>query len=260
MPYAKAELAEIYYEVHGSGPPLVLAHGAGGNTIVWWQQIPSFAKRRTVVVFDHRCFGRSRCAKEDFVACRFAADLIAVLDDAGIERADVVAMSMGGWTGLPFAVRHPERCARLVLCGTPGGVVTDSVLAAMMEIGRGAEAQGEESLRGSVTFSEAFRRERPELVHLYDEISALNTGFEPRMMGAVAAPDARVELRELEGYAVPTRMIAAEHDELFPLPALRDVADAIPGCDWFQFPGAGHSMYYENPALFERAVFDFIDG
>ena len=135
--------------------------------------------------------------------------------------------------------------------------MTDGVLAAMAEIGRGAAEGGEESLRGAITFSRRFARERPEMVHLYDRISALNTGFEPRMLGAVAAPDARVAPSELAGYAVPTLMIAAEEDALFPPRALREVAALVPGCEWAEVPGAGHSMYFEDPAAFERLVLDF---
>ena len=115
--------------------------------------------------------------------------------------------------------------------GTPGGLVTDAILAAMIEIARGASEDSEESLRGSVTFSDRFLTEQRELVHLYDEISALNVNFDPPMMAAVAATDARVELGELDGFEVPSLMIAAEHDRLFPAEALREVASLIPGCE-----------------------------
>lgn len=259
MPYAKSHHAEIYYETHGEGPPLVLAHGAGGNTVVWWQQIPSFAKTHRVIVFDHRCFGKSRCAKEHFRPAWFPDDLIAVLDDAGIERAPVVGMSMGGWTALPTAVRYPERVERVALCGTPGGIVTDAILEAMAEVGRGAGQQGVESLRGAITFSDHFVEERPEMVHLYDEISALNTGFEPAMLVAIAAPEARITAEALEGYATPTLMVAAEEDRLFPRKGLEEVAHMIPGCAFAEFPRAGHSMYFEDPALFETIIRAFLE-
>ena len=64
---------------------LSLSHGAGGNTLVWYNQVPYFAKDHTVVTFDHRGWGRSICAPEDKHAKFFADDLKAVLDDAGIE-------------------------------------------------------------------------------------------------------------------------------------------------------------------------------
>lgn len=260
MPFVRSHEAEIYYESHGEGPPLVLAHGAGGNTLIWWQQIPTFARTHRVIVFDHRCFGRSRCAKPDFMARRFPDDLVAVLDDAGIEKAPVVAMSMGGWTGLPAAVRHPDRVERLVLCGTPGGFLTPNVTEAMIRVARGAQTDTAGALRGDITFSKRFREKEAELVHLYDAISALNEGFASEMLVALAAPEARITEEHLEDYAVPTLLVAAEFDELFPVPVLREVADAIPGCAFVEFPDVGHSMYYENPALFEAIVRGFLDG
>jgi pimeloyl-ACP methyl ester carboxylesterase len=260
MPFAKSRAAEIYYDVHGEGPPIVLVHGAGGNTVVWWQQIPAFSREHTVVVLDHRCFGRSRCAKADFRPEWFADDLIAVLDAAGIERAALVGMSMGGWTVLPAAVRFPERVTRLVLCGTPGGLVTDAVLRSMAEIGRGASEQPAESLQGAITFSDRFVHERPEMIYLYDQISALNTGFEPSMLSAMAAPAARLTPEDLADYSVPTLMIAAEHDRLFPPAVLREVAAHIPSCEWADFPGVGHSMYFEDAARFEDLVLGWLDA
>jgi len=259
MPRVNSGDADLYYEVYGSGPPIVLVHGAGGNTVVWWQQIQSFAREHTVIVPDTRCFGKSHCPKEAFRADWFRKDLIAVLDAEGIERAPLVGMSLGGWTVLPTALHYPERVSRLVLCGTPGGVITESVIVAMQQVARGAAEQPSESLRGAITFSERFVRERPEMVHLYDQISALNTGFEPAMMGAVAAPEARILPADLAGFAVPTRLLAAEHDRLFPVPVLRDVAEVIPGCELIDFPGAGHSMYFEDPERFEQLVLGWLD-
>ena len=60
MALAKINGIELYYEVHGEGPALVLAHGAGGNHLSWWQQVPVLAQSYRCVTFDHRGFGLSR--------------------------------------------------------------------------------------------------------------------------------------------------------------------------------------------------------
>jgi 3-oxoadipate enol-lactonase len=60
MPYLTVDGAELYYEVHGSGPALLMAHGQGGNHMVWWQQVPFFAPRFTCITYDARAFGASR--------------------------------------------------------------------------------------------------------------------------------------------------------------------------------------------------------
>ena len=119
MPTIEREGAALYYETHGSGPAVVFVHGSGGSALSWWQQIPHFAKRHRVVAFDHRGFGRSTCRTRSLDPRHFADDLAAILDAAGVARAALVCQSMGGWTGLPFALAHPERTAALVLAGRP---------------------------------------------------------------------------------------------------------------------------------------------
>ena len=134
MPLVRRPQASIYYETSGEGPPLVFAHGAGGNTLVWWQQVPHFARRYRVLTFDHRGFGRSACEAGAETARHFAGDLAAVLDDAGIDRAALVCQSMGGWTGLQLARAMPARVAALVLSGTPAGIMTPKVGRALLAL------------------------------------------------------------------------------------------------------------------------------
>ena len=100
----------------------MLAHGAGGNTLVWWQQVPHFARRCRVVTFDHRGFGRSHCARRT----RAGAPLRRrprrrCSTSAGIDRAALVCQSMGGWTGMQFALRASRARRGDGLSGTPGG-------------------------------------------------------------------------------------------------------------------------------------------
>ena len=253
MPFVERPYTTLYYESHGAGAPIVFAHGAGGNTLIWWQQVPYFARERRVLTFDHRGFGRSHCVAGHFHAREFEADLFAILDHAGVERVALVCQSMGGWTGLRAALSHPERIACLVLSGTPGGIFTPSVVEAFARIGRRAAAEG---MRAAPALAPDFPVREPELTHLYDQISGLNPGLAPSALGSLA--EARVELAELVGYSVPTLMIAGEHDQLFPPAALKEAAAQIPGCRVVDFPGAGHSPYFEDAARFNRIVAEFI--
>ena len=254
MPEAESQGVSIYYESNGSGPAVVFAHGAGGNHTSWWQQVPEFARRHTVVTFDHRGFGRSRCSAEQFDPRLFGEDLLAILDACEIERAALVCQSMGGWTGLPAATRWPARVRCLVLCGTPGGLITQKVLDAQRAIGQ--RVRGERVLSGSALAPDFPSRE-PARAFLYDQISGQNPGLEPQAIGRLF--QTRVEPEQLEGYGVPTLMVAGEHDALFPPEVLRDVAERIPGARVYDFAGVGHSSYFEDPAQFNRVVGEFID-
>lgn len=255
MPTAENAAANIYYEIDGRGPTVVFAHGAGGNRMSWWQQVPHFRAHHTVVRFDHRCFGRSACDPERFHPKHFDGDLLAVLDAEGIERAAIVCQSMGGWTGLRTALRHPARVSCLVLGGTPGGVFSPKVVAAASRIGARADAEG---IRGNAALAPDFPARQPELAHLYDQINALNTRFSPGRLGVMFDADSRVVAEDLAGYAVPTLLLAGEHDQLFPPEALHEVARMIPGAQIRDFPGAGHSTYFEQPEIFNRVVGEFI--
>lgn len=258
MPQVRRQDATLYYELHdgpaGAGAPvLVFAHGAGGNTLIWWQQVPHFARTHRVLVFDHRGFGRSACAPEHFRPGEFAADLAAILDHAGIERAALVCQSMGGWTGLPFALAWPERVAALVLSGTPAGVLTPKVREAFAAIGRFAASEG---IRGSRALAPQFPRRAPGLACLYDQIGGLNPGLPPAALGTIGRTG--VDLDRLAGHRGPTLMCIGAHDALFPPPALREAAAAIPGCRIADFPDAGHSPYFEDAPRFNRVVEEFL--
>jgi len=255
MPEVESGAARIHYEVSGQGPALVLAHGAGGNCLSWWQQVPFFAQQYTVVTFEHRCFGRSQCPQESFHPRHFVTDLLAVLDAEGIERAALVCQSLGGWTGLPTALQHPERVRCLVLAGTPGGLFTPKVREAAAPVAAGA---GREGIRGNLALAPDYPRRRPDMAHLYDAISALNTGFEPGLLRSLIDADSRIEPGQLEGYAVPTLILSGECDQIFPPEALREVAGQIPGAELVSFPGIGHSTYFEDPEGFNARVLEFV--
>ena len=253
MPRVERPEASLYYELHGSGPPLVFAHGAGGNTLIWFQQVPVFARTHRVVTFDHRGFGRSTCAPGAFHARAFADDLRAILDHAGIARAALVCQSMGGWTGLHSALAVPDRVAGLVLSGTPGGVLTPLVVAALQRVGQLARDEG---IQGRPALAPDFPEREPALAHLYDQISGLNPGLAPA--GLATLGEARVSPADLASYSVPTLMVAGEHDQLFPPAALKEAAAQIPGCRVADFPGAGHSPYFEDAPRFNRLLGGFL--
>ncbi len=102
----------IYYEVTGEGPPLVFAHGLGGNHTSWWQQVSHFAKRYTCVTFAHRGFNPSREAPTSQGRRTDPNDLAALIDHLKLDGVTLIAQSMGGWTCLEYALREPSRVCR----------------------------------------------------------------------------------------------------------------------------------------------------
>lgn len=251
MATVEAEGARLYYEVHGDGPAVVFAHGRGGNAASWWQQVPAFAETYRVIVFDHRGFGRSRCEANDFSCDHFADDILAILDAEGIDKASLVCQSMGGWGGLKLAATHPERVAALVLSNTPGGVDAPAVTAAIEHLASGAIPPGSAQLGAS------FKLSNPEAAYLCAQISGLNSTF-PKAFGRITRAGF-VTAGELRGYAVPTLMITAPEDLLFPPAVMAEAAATIPGARLVELPDAGHSPYFETPAAFNALVLAFLE-
>jgi len=257
MPFAERPGAKLYYEVYGDddAPALVLAHGAGGNRISWWQQVPHFARTHRVVLVDQRCFGRSRA--DEFAPAAFADDLETVLAAAGVERFAIVCQSMGGWSGLPFALRHPQRVRALVLACTPGGYCDETVLAAVAQTGPRIEAAG---IAHTPALGAGFASRRPEMVHLYDQIGALSTDVELSAITRLFEPAARVSPEAAAKLATPTLVLTGGEDLLFPSPMMRHVAGSLPGAEIAEVEDAGHSIYFEQPERFNALVSAFLAG
>lgn len=254
MPTVTSDKAEIYYEVHGEGAPVVFAHGRGGNAASWWQQVPHFAKDYRVIVFDHRSFGRSVCAHEEFDRTKFDIDLLAVLDAEGIERTAIVCQSMGGWTGLRTTVHHPARVSCLVLSNTPGGIDTPEVAACLENSQRMFAEQGV----GRAAVAPDFPDRNPEGAYLYAQIGGLNVNLPADLRGRSTGPEDKIEPAQLSDVDTPTLFITSENDLLFPPEMIRGLSALIPGAECVELPMAGHSPYFETPDAFNETVGAFL--
>ena len=112
----------IAYESLGEGPPLLLMQGIGYARWSWDPVVPALAERFRVLNFDNRGIGESDVPSPPYSARQLAEDGMAVLDDAGVERAHVVGASLGGMAAQELAAGFADRVDRLVLaCTTPGG-------------------------------------------------------------------------------------------------------------------------------------------
>ncbi len=259
MPRVERAGASLYYETYGDAndPAVVFAHGAGGNAASWWQQVPFFLDRGLrVIVFDHRGFARSACAEGDLAVTHFPADLLAILDAEDIERTALVCQSMGGWTGLPTAVQHPDRLRCLVLCGTPGGLWIDVVRDSFAKIAERVQGMGGIVGPGGAALADDYPSREPRMAFLYQQIANMND-VPAALLTSMSA--AQTQPSELEGFETPTLVISGDKDVLFPPDVLQNVAATIPGAQLELFDGAGHSTYFEQPDRFNAVVAAFID-
>ena len=268
MPTAAVNGVHLYYEEHGKGFPLVLAHGAGGNHLSWWQQVPAFSREYRCITFDHRGWGLS-VDGQDAGPAAFIDDLRGLLDDLDVEKTFLVGQSMGGLTCLGFTLACPDRVRGLVMANTFAGMrrevwlaTDDGLREQVRSIWDRRRADGVKRALGR-----EFVRRHKDRAFLYKQIRMLNEQGPNhlatesqvlRLRALERAPDTGATREALAALRVPVLFIGGEHDEVMPV-ALMEVAHGlIPGSRMAVVPGAGHSVYFEEPGTFNRLVLDFL--
>lgn len=259
----------IYYEVHGSGPAIVFAHGLGGNHLSWWQQVAHFSANYSCVTFAHRGFSPSTAVPGDKAPDSYADDLAALVAELGLGEFRLVAQSMGGWTSIEYLLRDPSRVKALVLSATSGTLdfrrlkgpeaaeIADWIARAPKVV---ADLEARDIL---VAGGERFAREQPAMAMLYRQIGLL-TGTDASataFKAAVRPKIMRMRVKDpalLAGLPMPVLFIAGDEDCLYPAAAGPGFAALAPRGRAVRVPEAGHSVYFERAAEFNRIVEDFL--
>jgi 3-oxoadipate enol-lactonase len=252
MPTAQVNGIDLYYGDYGEGTPLVFAHGVGGNHASWYHQIAFFSRWYRVISIDHRGFGNSHDLPDGPGASSFVDDLVGLLDLLGIDKAMVVAQSMGGSTCLGFALRHPERTLALVMADTTGGIAAPGRLQQRIEEQRHLTDDLSQADR---VVSKGFQETQPALTRLYLEIASFNATNRRNMRGRALTTPTREDLARL---TMPTLFIVGSEDVLNPPDIIRMAHELVPGAGMVVIQDAGHSAYFERPEAFNQVLFDFL--
>lgn len=117
--YAEVNGLRLYYEIHGSGEPLILLHGGLGAIEMFGEVLPLLAEGRRVVAVDLQAHGRTADVERPLSYESMADDIGALIAHLGFERSDVMGYSLGGGVALQTAIRHPGAVRKLVVVSTP---------------------------------------------------------------------------------------------------------------------------------------------
>src|SRR5262245_2352022 len=241
----------LFYEQHGpvtGRTPLLLTHGYSASSTMWRLNLAALSAARPVVTWDIRGHGSSASPRDPMRYSEAAsiADMAAILDACGIERAAIGGLSLGGYLSLAFNLAHPERVAGLLLCDTgPGFRQADG--RARWNAFAVARAEDLER-RGLAALSTS-----PEVgPGPHDPV-----GLALAARRILTQHDSRV-LDSLASIRVPALIIIGEHDAPF-LAASDYMAAKIPGATKRILTGAGHAANIDQPVAFDAATTAFLE-
>jgi aminoacrylate hydrolase len=260
MPKVALGDAEIHYETHGAGPPILLVPGLGGVGSYWNPNIPAFAQRHQVVVHDHRGTGQSSRSRIRYSVDQMTSDLLAVMDHLGIEKAHLVGHSTGGAIGQTLAATHPERLASLVIYAS--WTKADPFFRRVFEARRAllTTAGVAAYVRSSAIFLYPDWWVNANIGLLKEREKAVIPAFPPPDIAA-SRIDAIVDFdrtADLPNIRTPTLVLCAEDDILTPPYFSRELARLIPGAELLLLERGGHCASEANTEEFDDAVLRFI--
>ncbi len=252
----------MYYEVHGEGQPLLLISGLGDNLNAWASQVPEFARKYRVVVFDNRGSGRTDAPDMPYSIKMMAEDTAGLMDALRIGKAHVLGVSMGGYIAEELAITYPGRVASLVLATTSVGpyLVKISIL----------QAWAREALKDMrpLTFFQIMLPfmfndrsfETPGVLEMAVGTIAGHSSTPPhilaRQMTACVEHDARDRIGRI---SVPTLVLAGKEDPFVPFSLSEELAVSIPNARLVVLDGGGHGFNGATADKFNRAVLEFLE-
>jgi len=251
MPKLNRDGVNIYYEVHGSGTVLLLTHGYSATAQMWKGNIAALSKKHTLVTWDMRGHGQS-----DYPADQSAysegstiADMAAILDQVGAQKAIVGGLSLGGYTSLAFYRAHPERVSALLIIDSGPGFKKDEAREAW---NKRARETGDRYDKEGLAVLSSGSAERAYAVHRSAD------GLARAARGMLAQKNSAV-IESLPNIKVPAIVIVGANDTPF-LAASDYMAAKIPGAKKVVIANAGHASNIDQPKAFDDAVTAFING
>jgi pimeloyl-ACP methyl ester carboxylesterase len=249
MPTFTRDGVKLYYEDHGAGPAVLLSHGYSATSQMWRGQIAALKDRFRIIVWDMRGHGQSDYPAEQalYSEPHTVADMAALLDHCGLEKAVIGGLSLGGYMTLAFHLRHPQRCRALMLFDTGPGFKKDEARVAWNE------RANERALRWEREGLAARSESAEALMAVHRDAAGLALAAR----GMLAQEDAGV-INSLPGITVPTLVLVGEDDKPF-LGATDYMAAKIPGARKVVLAKAGHAANIHNPEGFNRAMAEFLE-
>ena len=260
MPIAELTDSRCYYQLLGSGSPLILLPGLGATCDLWSSVTSELSRSFSLVLFDNRDVGRSLAKRAPQTLVDFTVDVIELMDHLQLDRAHVLGLSLGGIVAQRLAIDHPNRVDRLVLMSC-------------------ADRFGPYLREMAKLLGQALRRFPPELFRKTVELLGTSPMFFDKhskdierkiadecevgiARGAVVRQLRCLGCHEVAGedyrIAAPTMVVAGDHDTLIPACYGRRMAKLIAGSEFLLVPECGHNPLLERPDFVVPRIVEFL--
>ncbi len=268
------KIGGIAFDIRGdAGEWLLLISGLGTTRHAWAYQLRELSAHFRCITFDNRGVGQSDCPPGPYSIEMMADDAAALLAGLGVKRTHVVGASMGGAIAQALALKHPQMIDRLAIACSWAGRdrYVDRCIAILRDA---AERHGPQGAGWSIavnrvisllSFTVADFVETPAIIDALEQTAAkaAAVGVEQDWRGVLAQLDASAghDLRgRLSAVTSPTLVLAGEDDRFTPAHLSRQLAAEIPGARLEIIERAGHVMFYERPAEFNRRLLRFLNA
>lgn len=254
---------DLYYEVAGDGPPLLMIAGLASDGQSWAPVVPFLSPHYQMIMPDNRAVGRTLPADAQTSIEQMAEDCLALLDTLNLERVRVLGHSMGGIVSMHIAARWPDRVERLVIAaaGPEQSARRISLINLLVSL-------GEAGLSDDLWFKSLFHwlfappffsdpatvDEAVKMAAAYpyrQSIEAMR-----RQVDAIASFDASDNAKDI---TAPTMAILGGRDLLFPLTDASNALKSINNIQTEILPNAAHSLHWDDPSGFSERVLAFLD-
>ena len=262
MPSARVNGVNLAYELHGTGDPLVLIHGAQSDRSIFANLLPDFIDQFRVLLFDQRGSGQSEKPDIAYTMGMIADDTAALMEHVGFSSAQVYGVSMGGMIAQELAIRHGAAVRSLVLgCTTPGGPHAVSLEGEALRSSHSTAALSAAE-RGralaETAFTQGYIERHPELIPALIEARKKQPldpiGFAHRMRAAYAHDT----FDRLSRISCPTLVITGKDDALIAWQNSQLLADHIAAAELVVLEPAGHAFWVEQPTRSRQAIRTFL--
>ncbi len=267
--YAPVHRGNLYYEVAGSGKPVLLIHAGVADCSMWDNQMDLFSQNYRVIRYDTRGFGKSHTETTQYSNRQ---DILDLFKQAGVEKAAVIGISRGGQIAIDFTLEHPECVSALVAVAAgisgyeyqpennPQDQIENEIFNHMDELW---EKKAWEELADLSTHvwadgpSQPAGRADSKIRDYIREVTLAN--FTRQDGEATPIPLNPLAINRLNEIRQPTLIMIGEYDTCGTLSAANELECQIPFARKVGFPGTAHMIPLEQPAMFNEVVLGFLN-